>query len=146
MFGTPYYNQQTYQQDLQSIINNAQNKLNQINQSAQQPQTPITQNFQLAPTSKNLGVNYVSDINDVKKELVFGDTLFVNNNLSTLWFKNASGEVRTFELKEVIELDEKDLKINELLAKIEKLEREKADESTCNIGSDNDEPVEIKKP
>lgn len=143
MYGTPYYNQRDYQQDLQNIINNAQNRLNQLNQSNQQPQAPITQNFQLAPSTRGVGINYANSIEEVKKELVFGDTLFINNALSLLWFKNASGEVRTFELKEIIELDEKDVKINELLKRIDELERVKKNESKINVDTNNDESTKV---
>ena len=128
MYGNPYYNQQNYQQDLQNIIANAQNRLNQLNnQTMQQPQaqTPITQNFQIAPTQKGGGLNFANNIEEVKKELVFGDTLFLSNDYTLLWLKNASGLIKTYQLIEIPQLDEKDLKINALMAEIEELKKEK---------------------
>lgn len=149
MFGNPYYNQQTYQQDLQNIIVNAQNKLNQLNnQTMQQPQTqtPITQNFQIAPTQKNGGLNFASNIEEVKKELVFGDTLFLNNDYTLLWLKNASGLIKSYQLIEIPQLDEKDLKINALMAELEELKKERLEyESTRNDVSNVNESVKDSK-
>ena len=93
----------------------------------QQP-TPITQNFQLAPNQTNNGIKYVTSIDDVKQELTFTDTIFVNKEFSNMWVKNASGEIRTYKLKEIIKKDEKDLKIEELEAKIDKLIKEREHE------------------
>lgn len=127
MYGSnPYYNQQAYQQDLQNIIQNAQTRLNQLNnQPTPQQQVPITQNFQLAPTQNNNGIRFVNSLDDVKKELVFNDTMFVNKEYTQLWVKSVAGEIKTYELKEIIELDEKDRKIADLMAKIDILEKEK---------------------
>ena len=68
----------------------------------------------------------------MRKELVFADTLFINKEYSQLWYKNASGEIKTYELKEIIELDEKDRKIAELEAKIDMLVKEKENEQYAN--------------
>lgn len=126
----PNYNNQfymrQYEQDLQNIVKDAQGKINQLHsQPIQQPQqAPITQNFQLAPNQNQNGIKYMNSTEDVKKELVFTDTLFINKEYTKLWLKNALGEVKSFEVKEIVEKDEKDLKIDELMAKIEKLESE----------------------
>lgn len=129
MYGNPY-NNQMYMQDLQGLRDRIDRQMQMANQN--QPQTtPITQNFQLAPTQNN-GIKYVSSIEDVKKELVFADTLFVNKEYTLLWVKNTSGEVKTYELREMIVKDEKDLKIEELEAKIDKLIKEKENEQYVN--------------
>lgn len=129
MYGNPY-NNQMYMQDLQGLRDRIDRQMQMANQN--QPQTtPITQNFQLAPNQNN-GIKYASSIEDVKKELVFADTLFVNKEYTLLWVKNASGEVKTYELKEKIIRDEKDLKIEELEAKINKLIKEKENEQYVN--------------
>lgn len=129
MFGNPY-NNQMYMQDLQGLRDRIDRQMQMANQN--QPQsTPITQNFQLAPNQNN-GIKYVNSIDDVKKELVFTDTLFVNKEYTLLWVKNASGEVKTYELKEKIIRDEKDLKIEELEAKIDRLIKEKENEQYAN--------------
>lgn len=124
------YNNQMYMQDLQGLRDRIDRQMQMANQN--QPQaTPITQNFQLAPNQNN-GIKYVNSIEDVRKELVFADTLFVNKEYTQLWVKNASGEVKTYELKEIIEKDPKDLKIAELEAKIDMLIKEKENEQYVN--------------
>nr|DAI31719.1 MAG TPA: hypothetical protein [Bacteriophage sp.] len=129
MYGNPY-NNQMYMQDLQGLRDRIDRQMQMANQN--QPQTtPITQNFQLAPNQNN-GIKYVSSIEDVKKELVFADTLFINKEYTLLWVKNASGEVKTYELNEKVIRDEKDLKIEELEAKINKLMKEKENEQYVN--------------
>lgn len=119
------YGYNNYMNDLQQMRDRIDRQMQMVNQN--QPQsTPITQNFQLAPNQEKQGIKYVGNIEDVKKELVFTDTLFVDKNFSTLWFKNASGEVKTYELKEVVEMDEKDRKIMELMARVKYLEETEA--------------------
>lgn len=87
----------------------------------------------------------MNDINDVKKELVFCDTLFVNKDFSSLWFKNASGEITTYKLKKVVELDEKDKKINELMARIELLESERVNNEQY-VSENVNGAIAVKKP
>lgn len=140
MYNNPY-NNQMYMQDLQGLRDRIDRQMQMANQN--QPQaTPITQNFQLAPNQNN-GIKYANTIEDVKKELVFIDTLFVNKEYTLLWLKNASGEVKTYELKEMIVKDEKDLKIQELEAKIDKLIKEKENEKYTF--RDDDETTSNKK-
>lgn len=125
------YNNQMYMQDLQGLRDRIDRQMQMANQN--QPQaTPITQNFQLAPNQNANGIKYVNSIEDVKKELVFADTLFTNKEYTLLWLKNASGDVKTYELKEIIELDEKDRKIADLEAKINMLVKEKENEQYVN--------------
>lgn len=125
------YNSQMYMNDLQNMRDRIDRQLQMANQN--QPQsTPITQNFQLAPSQNNNGIKYANSIDDVKKELVFVDTLFVNKEYTQLWHKNASGEIKTYELREIIEKDEKDLKIEQLEAKINMLVKERENEQYVN--------------
>ena len=148
MFNNPYYNPQYQQQDLLNMRDRIDKQLqfyqNQAQNHIQQP-PPITQNFQIAPNNQNQsGVRYANSIDDVKKELVFSDTLFVNKEYTQLWLKNALGDVKTYKIEQVIELDEKDLKIKELMAKISELESETNNECTANNSNAN-EPVTNKK-
>lgn len=118
-----------YMQELQNMRDRIDRQLQFVNQN--QPPAPITQNFQLAPNNQNNSndnIHYANNVDDVKKELVFNDTLFINKERTLLWVKNASGDVKTYGLKEIIELDEKDLKINELMARIKVLEEERAND------------------
>lgn len=119
----PNYNSQYYMQDLQGMRDRIDRQLQQIQQFNQPQQTPITQNFQLAPTQTG-SIKYVETIDDVKKELVFNDTMFVNKSYTTMWLKNARGEVKTYELREIVILDEKDAQIQSLTAQIEELKKE----------------------
>lgn len=124
------YNNQMYMQDLQNMRDRIDRQMQLANQN--QPQTtPITQNFQLAPNQNN-GIKYVSSIEDVRKELVFADTLFINKELSQLWLKNASGDIKVYQLIEIVEKDPKDAKIEELEAKLDELLKEKENEQYVN--------------
>lgn len=143
----PNPNSQFYLQDLQNMRDRIDRQLNQIQQmqNPQYSQTPqINQTFQLSPNQNNSGVKYASSINDVKKELVFGDTVFLDKNFTQMWFKNASGEIKTYELREIIELDEKDLKIKELEHKIDMLERDT--KNARNVDENVIEPITGTKP
>ena len=126
MYNNPYYNQNNYINDLQNMRDRIDKQMQQFQQQNIKQPTPtnLTQNFQLAPNNNSNGIKYVNSIEDVKKELVFSDTLFVNKEFNNLWLKNVSGDIKTYKLEQVIELDDKDLKINELLLKIENLEKE----------------------
>lgn len=120
-FGT--YNpmvRQNYEQNLKNIIEQASGQLQQL-QQMQMPQpmqqAPITQNFQLAPQNNNpneLQSAYVNNIDEVKNIFMTKNGIFVDKNLSTLWFKNIEGNIKTFSLTEIIEKDEKDIEIEDL--------------------------------
>lgn len=143
MYNNPY-NNQMYMQDLQGLRDRIDRQMQmQMNNQSQQP-TPITQNFQLAPSQNNNGIKYAENIEEVKKELVFADTLFVNKEYTLLWYKNASGEVKTYGLKEIIELDEKDQKIAELEAKINALVKE-IEKNEQSVNRNDDGTTTIKK-
>lgn len=143
MFGTPNYNQINIDR-----INNQIRELEALKGQYQnipmQNQPSINQTFQLANNSN--GIKYANSVDEVKNELVFNDTLFINKDYSILWLKNASGAIKTYSLSEIVEMDEKDRKINELMSKIDILEKEiKKNESTNGNEFIND-TVESKKP
>lgn len=95
-------------------------------------QQPITQNFQLAP--QNDSIKYAENIEEVEKNIIIGDTPFFSKDLSILWIKNTKGEIKSYELKEIIIKDEKDLKIEYLEAQIEELKKGvNKDESSTNV-------------
>lgn len=120
MYGNPMYSNQMYQQDLQNMRDRIDRQLNQM-QSPNTQQTPITQNFQLAPTKGSDSIRYVKDVEDVKKELVFADSLFVDRDFKNMWMKDAKGDIRSFEITEVLQKDEKDLEIENLKNQINEL-------------------------
>lgn len=114
----PYFTQSSYEQSLKNIIEQANGQLQQM--QTQKIQPPITQNFQLAG---NFASNFklVNDIEDVKKEVVISDTYFLENSLLHLFIKNTKGDIRTFNLEEIIPKDEKDILIEKLQEEIKEL-------------------------
>lgn len=109
-----------YEQSLKSIIDQANGQLNQLHTS------PITQNFQLSPINN---FRIVNNLEDVTKEMVLNDTYFLGKDLGDFWIKNSRGDIRTFELKEIIPKDEKDILIENLQKQIEEM---KANVRTTN--------------
>ena len=99
----PTYNNQYYIQDLQNMKDRIDKQLQQMTQPQQQ--TPITQNFQLAPPSHQFSMKFANTIEDVNKELVYTDTPFFSKDLSVLWIKNVKGEVKAYELTEIVQKD-----------------------------------------
>ena len=123
MYGNPYYgNTQVSMDRIDGQIKELENMRAQL-QQRQQP--AINQTFQLAPNGG--GVRFVSSVEEVNKELVFADTVFLSRDLTNMWIKNTKGGVRPFEIKEIIQKDEKDLIIDELRARLDKLERGEKD-------------------
>ena len=85
-------------------------------------QQPITQNFQIAPNSSS--IKYANNLEEVQKEFILNDTPFFSKDMSVLWVKSPSGDVKTYELNEIVEKDEKDLRIELLMSQIEELKKE----------------------
>ena len=118
-------------------------------QAFQQPQpaktTPnINQTFQLAPNQSNGNFRYANSIEEVRKELVFGDTIFINKTMDRMWLKNARGEAKEYELIEIVEVDPKDAEIKKLQGQIEELK--KVIEDATNSIKSNDEQPRGKRP
>ena len=125
------YNQQT------SIdrINEQINQLENIRRQMQQPVQPtnLTQNFQLAPTNRDV-IRYANSMEEVGRDMVIGDTPYFSKDMSIVWIKNTKGEIKTYELNEIIPKDDKDIKIEYLQAQIEELKKGiKRNESNSNI-------------
>ena len=119
MYQNPYINSFVSNQSINERIDNEIERLKQMKSNIQQPVQPITQNFQFAPTSS--GIKYASTLEDVQKEQVYGDTPFFSKDFSVLWLKHPKGDIRCFELKEIIPKDEKDMQIEYLQAQINEL-------------------------
>lgn len=128
----PYnpYNQpsvQMYKENLKNIMEQARGQLQQLDQMPmQQPMSPvpITQNFQISPQSNNpndLQSSYVNNIDEVRNIFMQKNGVFVNKDLSNMWFKNTEGKIRTFTITEIIEKDEKDIEIDNLRQEIENM-------------------------
>ena len=107
------YNPQMYYSKIDNQIRELEAMKGQIPQ-------PITQNFQISPVNT---LKMADSIDEVEKTMVMGDTPFFSRDMSILWIKNIKNEIKSYELKEIVQKDEKDLKIEYLEAQIEELRR-----------------------
>ena len=129
MFNNPYqrnYMQPSpmYEQNMYDQIDNQIKQLQQMKEQVKHNQQPaINQTIQLSPTSNNT-IKYVGDVNEVSKELVFGDTPFFSKDMSIVWIKNSKGDIKTYELKEIVPMDERDLLIQNLQMQVNELRKE----------------------
>lgn len=139
MYNNPYmqnYNTNYGQQSLSERIDTQIAQLNQMKEQLKNNQQPaINQTFQLAPNS-NHTMRYANTIDDVNKETVYFDTPFFSKDMSVLWLKNAKGDIKSYELNEIIQKDEKDLQIELLQAQINEMK------GMIKNARTNDEPVD----
>ena len=134
---TPYNN--VYgQQNLNDRIDNQIAQLQQMKEQFKNNQQPaINQTFQLAPN--NHAIKYANTIDDVNKEIVYIDTPFFSKDMSVLWLKNAKGDIKTYELNEIIPKDAKDMQIEYLQTQIEELKGMiKNDANVTNANAEQD--------
>lgn len=107
------------------------NKLAELERQKLQAQytqpTILNQTIQAGP--QHSGIKYAESVDDVNREMVFTDTLFVNKDFTNMWYKNPQGKIRPFLLEEIIPKDEKDIKIALLEEEIKKLKEEKNEQS-----------------
>ena len=122
MYNQAYYNPQVSLDRINSQIVELERMREQIQKPPQAP-TNLTQNFQLAPTSRDI-IKYAASMEEVQREMVVGDTPFFSKDMSVVWIKNTKGEIKTYELNEIIQKDEKDLLITSLQMQIEELRKE----------------------
>ena len=145
MYNNPYlqsYNTQT----AKDRIDNQIAQLQQIREQMSQPTTPaINQTFQLAPTTN--GMRFANSIEDVNKEIVYVDTPFFSNDLSVVWLKNNKGNIKTFEMKELVPKDEKDIIIDTLQIQInelkEMIKNAKPNNANINESIKDEEPPSV---
>lgn len=124
MYNNPYINMYNPQANIDRI-NNQINELEKMRTQLQQPQpqpTNLTQNFQLAPTNRDV-IKYASSIDEVQRDMVIGDTPYFSKDMSVVWIKNTKGEIKTYELNEIVPKDEKDMQIEYLQSQIEELKK-----------------------
>lgn len=126
MFNNPYmsniYNQQMTIDKLNEEINKLERMKAQMQQPVQQP-TNLTQNFQIAPTNRDV-IKYANSLEEVQRDMVIGDTPYFSKDMSVVWIKNTKGEIKTYELNEIVPKDEKDLQIELLQSQVNKLTKE----------------------
>lgn len=144
MYNNPYmYNAQPSLDRINAQINELEKMKSQMQQPVQAP-TSLTQNFQLAPTNRDV-IKYAGSIEEVRKDIVLGDTPYFSKDMSVVWIKNTKGEIKTYELTEIIPKDEKDIRIEFLEAQIKEL-KEGMKEYAKSNDDYVDEPVESKEP
>ena len=118
-----YGNQYMANLNQQSVNDRIDNQIAQLQQMKEQmrnnQQPAINQTFQLAPN--NHGMRFANTIEDVNKEIVYFETPFFSKDMSVLWIKNSKGDIKTYELNEIIPKDEKDIQIEYLQSQIEEL-------------------------
>lgn len=144
--------QQSMYEQIDNEINNLQqmkermkNSQLQQNQPQQQP-TSINQTFQLAPTNRDV-IRYANSYEEVQREMVMGDTPFFSKDMSVVWVKNTKGEIKSYELNEIVQKDEKDIKIDFLMAQIEELKKGMVkDEPKPNVNESITNTNESKEP
>jgi tetrahydromethanopterin S-methyltransferase subunit B len=126
-------------------INEQMNELNRMKQQLQQPQQPtnLTQNFQIAPTNREV-IRYANSMEEVQRDMVIGDTPYFSKDMSVVWIKNTKGDIKTYELTEIIAKDDKDILISNLQLQIEELRKEIKDNAKSN-DEFTDEPTTSKK-
>ena len=129
----PYYpNNQIYMQNMQDLqnmrekIDKQMQQMQQLNQNQMQQQptpTNLTQNFQLAPnpTNNELESKYANNIDEVRNTFVMKTGVFVNKDFTSMWVKTTDGNIKTYELNEVIQQDPKDVEINNLKKELQKM-------------------------
>ena len=132
-------NNNVYEQNMYDQIDGQIKQLQQMKEQVRnnQMQPAINQTFQLAPTNRDV-IRYATSIEEVQKESVIGETPYFSKDMSVVWVKNLKGEIKTYELNEIVLKDEKDIKIDYLIAQIEELKKgQNINERKSNV----DEPV-----
>lgn len=143
MYNNPFLSSYNAQASIDRI-NTQIAELEKMKQQLPQPNgtpTNLTQNFQISPNGTTM--KYADSIEEVQKDIVVGDTPYFSKDMSVLWIKNTKGDVKSYELTEIIQKDEKDLQIEFLQAQIESMKKEMNKNESSS--SDDAESTESKK-
>jgi len=153
MYNNPYatiYNSQANIDRINNQIAELERLKSQIPTQTMQQPASLTQNFQLAPNNNLSVMRYSDSIDEVEKNVVIGDTPFFSKDLSVVWIKNTKGDIKTYELNEILPKDSKDIQIEYLQAQIEELKGMiRNDELSSNVNAEQnatntpkyDEPI-----
>jgi len=119
----PNYNPQPSLDRINDQISQLETMKKQLQQTTPiQPQpTNLTQNFQLAPTTNREVIKYANSIDEVERDMVIGDTPYFSKDMSIVWVKNTKGDIKTYELTEIVLKDDKDVLIDTLQSQIKEL-------------------------
>ena len=143
MYNNPYMNPYSNQSNVDKI-NEQITQLENLKKQMQQPApTNLTQNFQLAPQNKEI-IRYANSINEVQRDYVIGDTPYFSKDMSVVWIKNVKGDIKTYELNEIVPKDEKDLMIESLQMQLNELRKEIKNAKSSNEYAT--EPIEDEEP
>lgn len=141
MYGYPYnYNQQPSLDRINAQIN----ELEKIKEQMQKPTpTNLTQNFQLAPNNYDV-IKYANSIDDVQKYAVMGDTPYFSKDMSVVWVKNTNGNIKSYELTEIVPKDERDIQIELLQSQVNELKGmiENEQSITNDVSTENESNTE----
>lgn len=147
MYNNPYmniYNPQPSLDRINNQISELEKMREQLTQQPIQQPTNLTQNFQLAP-SNNGAIRYANSMDEVQRDMVITDTPFFSRDMSIVWIKNTKGEIKTYELSEIIPKDEKDIQIELLQAQVNELKGMINNESdVTNDDAEHDESSSTK--
>ena len=149
MYNNQYlYNPQPSIDRINAQINELQKMKDNMQQPIQPAPTSLTQNFQLAPNNHTM--RFADTIDEVNKEPVYIDTPFFSRDMSIVWIKNTKGDIKTYELNEIIPQDSKDIQIAYLQEQLNELKgmikndanvtNVNAEQTTTNAPTD-DEPI-----
>ena len=140
MYNNPYmsglYNPQLSIDRINAQMAELEKMKEQLQKPIQQP-TNLTQNFQIAPTNREI-IKYANSMEEVSRDMVIGDTPYFSKDMSVVWIKNTKGEIKTYELNEIVPKDNKDIQIEYLQAQIEELKKEMRRNEPANV---IDEPI-----
>lgn len=138
MYNNPYmpYNNQSAIDRINTQMAELEKMREQLQKPVQQP-TNLTQNFQIAPTNREI-IKYANSMEEVSRDMVIGDTPYFSKDMSVVWIKNTKGEIKTYELNEIVPKDNKDIQIEYLQAQIEELKKEMKRHEPTNV---IDEPI-----
>ena len=149
MYNNPYIPSIYNSQPSVDRINNQIAELEKMKQQLQQPvaaPTSLTQNFQIAPNNREV-IRYAGSMDEVERDMVIGDTPYFSKDMSVVWIKNAKGDIKTYELNELVVKDDKDIKIDLLMSQIEELKKGmKKYEYEANVDESTGESVKNEKP
>lgn len=117
-------NQQSLYEQIDNEINNLQQMKEKMKNNTMALQQPsINQTFQLAPTNREV-IKYATSLEEVQRDIVIGDTPYFSKDMSVVWVKSLNGNIKTYELSEIVPKDEKDIQIEFLQNQIEELRKE----------------------
>lgn len=119
----PYFNMYNSQLSFDRIneqINQLESMKKQMQQQTMSQPTNLTQNFQITPNN-TYNMRYANSLDEVTKNIVYVETPFFSNDMSVVWIKNAKGDIKTYELNEIVPKDEKDIMIENLQMQVNEM-------------------------